>query len=100
MKLYIDNNEVSAMNTAKIIASILILMSSTAQAESDEVQQATKVVTEALSRAFIIVKPINVSGDKITYEAIVAEKKCIVGVTLTATQEGTKRTLIDKLECK
>ncbi|CDL85536.1 exported hypothetical protein [Xenorhabdus cabanillasii JM26] len=87
------------MKTAKFLASIFIFMSFAVQAQYIEEQEANKVVTDFLSKAFIIVKPINVNGNKITYKAIVADRKCNVVAAVTQTPEGTKRVLIEKLNC-
>ncbi|WP_426575547.1 hypothetical protein ACP179_01490 (plasmid) [Xenorhabdus stockiae] len=87
------------MKKIKILVSIFILMSFSVQAKILEEQEDTKVVTDFLSKTFIIVKPIHVNGNKITYDAIVADKKCEVGVIVTRTPEDTKKVLIEKIDC-
>lgn len=86
------------INTAKILALFFIFMSLSVQAQQIEEQEVNKFVTDYLSKRFIIVKPINTNDNKITYEAIVAGKKCNVIVTVNPTQEETKL-LIEKLDC-
>ncbi|MDE9544154.1 hypothetical protein [Xenorhabdus bovienii] len=86
-------------NTIKILIGF-IFTSSLAYANDYKEKEINKFVTDYLSKMFIVVKPINIKGDKIKYDAIISHKKCTIDIVMTELQNGTKKMLVNKIDCE
>lgn len=83
----------------KAIILSLILASFTSQAAIVSTDEASKFITDYLTKTFIDVKPLVINDSQIEYDAIVGDRNCSIIASVATLPDGKKQMLVEKMDC-